>query len=455
MAFQNFALFPHMSAPSRTSRARCEARGARRRRDQASGSSSVATLLKIDHVLGHAPRELSNGQKQRTALARALVAAAQASCCSTIPCATSTPSCATRCASSCRACCASFGATVLYVTQDYKEAMALGDRIAVLRGGRFVQVGHAGRRSIASRPPSRSRACSAIRPSTCCRCKLAENGAGSVTLFGRRASDLGACARAAGRDLIAGHPAGACRGRRWTAAPDAIPVELDAVTPLNVRSRAAAARRRGRRRLLATARRGRGGALSAAAIARSGCALRAGRPAAVRSPRPAQRLAPAGTERTGAWRRSPSISVTKIYRPRGKQPVHAVEARRPRRSRTARSSRLLGSSGCGKTSTLRMIAGFEDVTQRRDPPRRHADPRAAAGAARRRHGLRGLFALSAADRAREHRLRAAARAPAARRDRRERVGEIAELLEIEDILDRYPPLDLRPASSSAPASAAR
>jgi multiple sugar transport system ATP-binding protein len=33
-----------------------------------------AKLLKIDHVLGHAPRELSNGQKQRTALARALAA---------------------------------------------------------------------------------------------------------------------------------------------------------------------------------------------------------------------------------------------------------------------------------------------------------------------------------------------------------------------------------------------
>jgi multiple sugar transport system ATP-binding protein len=32
------------------------------------------------------------------------------------------------------------GATVLYVTQDYKEAMALGDRIAVLADGKFVQI---------------------------------------------------------------------------------------------------------------------------------------------------------------------------------------------------------------------------------------------------------------------------------------------------------------------------
>ncbi len=37
------------------------------------GVEQVAKLLKIGHVLGHAPRALSNGQKQRTALARALV----------------------------------------------------------------------------------------------------------------------------------------------------------------------------------------------------------------------------------------------------------------------------------------------------------------------------------------------------------------------------------------------
>ena len=85
-----------------------------------------------------------------------------------------------------------------------------------------------------------------------------------------------------------------------------------------------------------------------------------------------------------------------------------------------------------------MIAGFEEVTQRRDHARRQADPHPAAGAARRRHGLRGLFALSAAHRAREHRLRAEGGAAAARRGRRSEVDEIAELLEIDDILDRYP-----------------
>jgi multiple sugar transport system ATP-binding protein len=53
--------------------------------------------------------------------------------------------------------------------------------------------------------------------------------------------------------------------------------------------------------------------------------------------------------------------VDKIYRSPGKQPVHAVQ----NVSFTVKPGEivaLLGSSGCGKTSTLRMIAGFEDVS---------------------------------------------------------------------------------------------
>ena len=85
-----------------------------------------------------------------------------------------------------------------------------------------------------------------------------------------------------------------------------------------------------------------------------------------------------------------------------------------------------------------MIAGFEEVTDGRDPLGGRRDPYAAAGQARRRHGVRGLFALSAADRARQHRLRAASASAAAATRSSKRVGEIAELLEIDDILDRYP-----------------
>ncbi|MDQ0395667.1 ABC transporter ATP-binding protein [Labrys monachus] len=137
MAFQNFALFPHMSAYDNIASALTahekSAATIKAKVDR------VGALLKIGHVMQHAPRELSNGQKQRTALARALVsdprilllddplrnvdAKLRYEMRLELPSLLKTA-----------------GSTVLYVTQDYKEAMALGDRIAVLLDGGFAQV---------------------------------------------------------------------------------------------------------------------------------------------------------------------------------------------------------------------------------------------------------------------------------------------------------------------------
>jgi multiple sugar transport system ATP-binding protein len=136
MAFQNFALFPHMSAfeniasPLRASRAN----GA-----VAAGVDKVAKLLKIDHVLGHAPRELSNGQKQRTSLARALAASPKILLLDD-PLRNVDAKLRFEMRLELPRLLRQSGAAVLYVTQDYKEAMALADRIAVMLGGTFEQV---------------------------------------------------------------------------------------------------------------------------------------------------------------------------------------------------------------------------------------------------------------------------------------------------------------------------
>jgi multiple sugar transport system ATP-binding protein len=137
MAFQNFALFPHMLAaeniatPLRAKGVTAEAVKAR--------VGQVATLLKIDHVLGHAPRELSNGQKQRTALARALAAEPRILLLDD-PLRNVDAKLRFEMRLELPRLLRQTGATVLYVTQDYKEAMALADRIAVLSGGKFVQI---------------------------------------------------------------------------------------------------------------------------------------------------------------------------------------------------------------------------------------------------------------------------------------------------------------------------
>ncbi len=137
IAFQNFALFPHMSAYDNIATGLTALRAGKE--TIKAKVETVAKMLKILHVMGHKPRELSNGQKQRTALARALVASPKILLLDDplrnvdaklrYEMRLELPSLLRR-----------SGSAVLYVTQDYKEAMALSDRIAVMIKGHVVQI---------------------------------------------------------------------------------------------------------------------------------------------------------------------------------------------------------------------------------------------------------------------------------------------------------------------------
>jgi multiple sugar transport system ATP-binding protein len=138
MAFQNFALFPHMDAFANIA-APLEAR----RQPKALMRETVervARLLKIDHVLHHKPKELSNGQKQRTALARALSAEPSVLLLDD-PLRNVDAKLRFEMRLELPRLLKGRNATVIYVTQDYKEAMALGDRIAVMNQKGIQQVG--------------------------------------------------------------------------------------------------------------------------------------------------------------------------------------------------------------------------------------------------------------------------------------------------------------------------
>ncbi|WP_430649947.1 ABC transporter ATP-binding protein [Bradyrhizobium tropiciagri] len=128
--------------------------------------------------------------------------------------------------------------------------------------------------------------------------------------------------------------------------------------------------------------------------------------------------------------------IDKVYRSRGKAPVHAVRAL-DMAVEKGEIVALLGSSGCGKTSTLRMIAGFEDVSAGSialGGRRIHELPPARRKVAMAFEG----YSLYPPLTVRENIAFALKSAQLSRAEVTRRVDEIARLVEIEDILDSYP-----------------
>jgi multiple sugar transport system ATP-binding protein len=141
MAFESYALYPqktveqNLASPLRSGR-----NGHWTPAEQAERIRAVTSTLGIEHLRARYPRELSNGQRQRTALGRVLVRPARAYLLDE-----PLSHLDAKLRAAMRAELKQLGAmsrtTTLYVTHDYQEALALGDRVGVLREGRLVQVG--------------------------------------------------------------------------------------------------------------------------------------------------------------------------------------------------------------------------------------------------------------------------------------------------------------------------
>ena len=240
MAFQNFALFPHMSAFDNIASPLTAQRWSR---DQIrDGVERVAQLLKISHVLNHAPRELSNGQKQRTALARAL-AASPSLLLLDDPLRNVDAKLRFEMRLELPRLLADQGATVIYVTQDYKEAMALGDRIAVLAEGRIAQVGTP--EDIYRRPASIEIARLFGDPTINLLDVAPEKDGGGVfaRLSDQRVPLDAGLEAAVGRDCVLGLRPEALR---FSESTDAIPVTIEAETPFNEKTVTLVVTQRGR-----------------------------------------------------------------------------------------------------------------------------------------------------------------------------------------------------------------
>jgi len=140
MVFETYALYPHLSVyeniafPLRVP-------GRRMPKDQIDQAVlRIARILGIDPFLDRRPAALSGGQRQRVALGRALVRQ-PAVFLMDEPLSHLDARLRNEMRTEIKTMRESFGSTIVYVTHDYSEALALGDRIAIMHRGHIEQVG--------------------------------------------------------------------------------------------------------------------------------------------------------------------------------------------------------------------------------------------------------------------------------------------------------------------------
>ncbi|ADB49005.1 ABC transporter ATP-binding protein [Conexibacter woesei] len=138
MVFQSYALFPHMTAAQNVAfPLRQRKIGRADRTEQVRRALETVRLSGYEHRF---PSELSGGQQQRVALARAIVFQPRVLLMDE-PLGALDRTLRDGMQMEIRRIHREVGSTVLFVTHDQEEALALSDRIAVFNGGRLEQVG--------------------------------------------------------------------------------------------------------------------------------------------------------------------------------------------------------------------------------------------------------------------------------------------------------------------------
>jgi ABC-type sulfate/molybdate transport systems ATPase subunit len=145
--YQDSLLFPHLSVRNNVGY------GAHRqgRAQLGSVTARLARMLQIEHLLDRMPPGLSGGERRRVALARALAAGPELLLLDE-PMSALDPNSRHALRATLLDLHRELGTTTVHVTHSFPEALALGDRVAILVGGKLLQVGtpHA----VFSRPDS-------------------------------------------------------------------------------------------------------------------------------------------------------------------------------------------------------------------------------------------------------------------------------------------------------------
>jgi multiple sugar transport system ATP-binding protein len=137
MVFQTYALYPHMTVRQNLGY------GLKARRtpkpEIARRVADVAELLGLEQLLERRPAQLSGGQRQRVAMGRAIVRQPLAFLLDE-PLSNLDAKLRVGMRASLAQLHQRLGTTTVYVTHDQTEAMTLGQRVAVMRDGRILQV---------------------------------------------------------------------------------------------------------------------------------------------------------------------------------------------------------------------------------------------------------------------------------------------------------------------------
>jgi multiple sugar transport system ATP-binding protein len=138
MVFQSYALYPHMTVRENMAFALKLAKTPQATIDEK--VNEAARVLDLTQHLDRKPANLSGGQRQRVAMGRAIVRDPAAFLMDE-PLSNLDAKLRVQMRTEVSRLQKRLGTTTVYVTHDQTEAMTLGDRVAVMRGGRLLQVG--------------------------------------------------------------------------------------------------------------------------------------------------------------------------------------------------------------------------------------------------------------------------------------------------------------------------
>jgi multiple sugar transport system ATP-binding protein len=137
MVFQNYALYPHMTVRENMGFGLKIAKRDKKEIDER--VTEAAKILDLENHLDRKPANLSGGQRQRVAMGRAIVRSPKAFLMDE-PLSNLDAKLRVQMRAEVARIQQSVGTTTIYVTHDQTEAMTLGHRVAVMRGGVLQQV---------------------------------------------------------------------------------------------------------------------------------------------------------------------------------------------------------------------------------------------------------------------------------------------------------------------------